>query len=184
MTYYNQIFEEAIGNYGIISSARAREIGIPPIELVKLARRGRLRRLGYGVYKLVQYSPAPDGLDAYADSVALVGDGAYLYAQSVLAMHHLCPTNPARIYIGTPNRCRKRLGAGIIVADCRPCEELEWYDGIPSQTVADAILASRGTIMEERLAEAIATALDNDLIDKQTAVSIRRKISREQAAKQ
>ena len=59
MTYYSQIFEEAIGNYGIISSARAREIGIPSIELVKLAKRGRLRRLGYGVYKLVHYSPAP-----------------------------------------------------------------------------------------------------------------------------
>ena len=184
VTYYTQIFDEAIGNYGIITSSKAKEMGIPIVELVKLSKRGRLRRLGYGVYKLVQYSPAPDGLDAYADSLALVGKDAYLYAQSVLAMHHLCPTNPARIYIGTPNRCRKRLGVGIIVADCRPCEELEWYDGIPSQTVADAILASRGTIMEERLAEAIATALDNDLIDKQTAVSIRRKISREQAAKQ
>ena len=38
--------------------------------------------------------------------------------------------------------------------------------------------------MEERLAEAIETALNKDLIDKQTAVSLRRKISREQAAKQ
>ena len=174
MTYYNQIFEEAIGNYGIISSARAREIGIPPIELVKLARRGRLRRRGYGVYKLVQYSPAPDGLDAYADSVALVGDGAYLYAQSVLAMHHLCPTNPARIYVATPKRCRRALGDGIVVVDERPCDEIEWYDGIPSQAVAQAIRASRGAVMDDRLVEAVDTALRKELIDRETSRKIKK----------
>ena len=154
------------------------------MELVKLAKRGRLRRLGYGVYKLVQYSPAPDGLDAYADAIALVGAEAYLYAQSVLAMHRLCPTNPARIYIGTPSRCRKRLGNGIVVVAGRPCEEMEWYDGIPSQTVANAILSSRGMVMDERLAEAVETALRKELIDKTVANSIRRALDCEQATQQ
>ena len=176
MTYYNQIFEEAIGNYGIISSARAKEIGIPPVELVKLSRRGRLRRLGYGVYKLAQYSPAPDGLDAYADSVALVGDGAYLYAQSVLAMHRLCPTNPARIYVATPKRCRRALGEGIVVVDGHPCAETEWYYGLPSQTVADAIRQSRGSVMDERLVEAVDAALRKELVDSQTARRIKKEL--------
>ena len=184
VTYYDQIFDEAIGNYGLISSSKAKEIGIPAIELVKLAKRGRLNRLGYGVYKLVQYSPAPDGLDAYADSLALVGEGAYLYAQSVLAMCHLCPTNPARIYVGTPNRCRRRLGDGIVVVAEKPCGELEWYEGLPSQPVDKAILTSRGMIMDERLLEAVDAALRKELIDRRTAVSIRREIRRDQAAKQ
>lgn len=176
MTYYNRIFDEAIGNFGIISSARAREIGIPSVELVKLSKRGRLRRLGYGVYKLVQYSPAPDGLDAYADSVALVGDGAYLYAQSVLALHHLCPTNPARIYVATPRRCRRDLGDGIVVIDGTPCAEVEWYDGIPSQPVAEAIRASRGAVMDERLVEAVDAALRKDLIGKDASRKIKREL--------
>ena len=176
MTYYDQIFDEAIGKYGIISSARAKEIGIPSVELVKLSRRGRLRRLGYGVYKLVQYSPAPDGLDAYADSIALVGDGAYLYAQSVLAMHHLCPTNPARIYVATPKRCRRTLGDRIVVVDERPFDEIEWYDGIPSQTVAEAIRTSRGAVMDERLVEAVDTALRKELIDRETSRKIKREL--------
>ena len=184
MTYYNQIFDEAIGNYGLISSSKAKGMGIPAVELVKLANRGRLRRLGYGVYKLVQYSPAPDGLDAYADSLALVGEDAYLYAQSVLAMHHLCPTNPARIYVGTPNRCRKRLGDGIVVMAEKPCEELEWYAGLPAQPVAQAIRASRGMIMDERLLEAVDAAVRKELIDRRAATSIRKEFHREQAAKQ
>lgn len=175
MTYYNRIFDEAIGNYGIISSAKAKEIGIPIVELAKLAKRGRLRRIGYGVYKLVQYSPAPDGLDAYADSLAIVGADAYLYAQSVLAMHHLCPTNPSRIYVATPHRSRKVTDKGIVIIDNKPCCELEWYDGIPSQSIPLAIRSSRGTIMDERLREAVNTALRKELIDKPTA----RKLTKE-----
>ena len=45
VTYYNQIFDEAIGNYGLISSSKAKEMGVPAMKLVKLARRGRLKRL-------------------------------------------------------------------------------------------------------------------------------------------
>ena len=184
VTYYDQIFDEAVGNYGLISSSKAKEMGIPAIELVKLAKRGRLNRLGYGVYKLAQYSPAPDGLDAYADSLALVGTDAYLYAQSVLAMYHLCPTNPARIYVGTPKRCRRRLGDGIVVVAEKPCGELEWYEGLPSQPVDKAILASRGSIMDERLLEAVDAALRKELIDRRTATSIKKEIHRDQTTKQ
>jgi hypothetical protein len=165
MTYYDRIFEEAIGNYGLITSSQAKAIGIPSVELVKLAQRGRLTRLGYGVYKLAQYSPAPDGRDAYADSLALVDKDAYLYGQSVLALHHLCPTNPARIYVATPRRIRKKLDKGIQVIDSTPCKELEWYEGLPSQSISLAIRTARGTIMDERLREAIKTARQKDLID-------------------
>ena len=134
---------------------QAKAIGIPSVELVKLAQRGRLTRLGYGVYKLAQYSPASDGRDAYADSLALVDKDAYLYGQSVLALHNLCPTNPARIYVATPRRIRKKLDKGIQVIDSTPCEELEWYEGLPSQSISLAIRTARGTVMDERLREAI-----------------------------
>lgn len=174
MTYYDRIFEEAIGNYGLITSAQAMAIGIPSVELVKLAQRGRLIRLGYGVYKLAQYSPAPDGRDAYADSLALVGKDAYLCGQSVLAFHHLCPTNPARIYIASPRRIRKKLNKGIVVIDSTPCEELEWYEGLASQSISLAIRSSHGMVMDERLREAIATALQKELIDEGTAQELER----------
>ena len=184
MTYYNQIFDEAIGNYGIVTSSKAKEIGVPVVELAKLAMRGRLRRLGCGVYKLVQYSPAPDGLDAYADALALVGDGAYLYAQSVLAMHHLCATNPARIYVATPRRARKSLGDGIVVLDETPCADLAWYEGLPSQSVPLAIRTARGAIMDDRLREAVSAALRKDLIDKAMARKLERELDGKAAKQQ
>ena len=104
MTNYEKVFEEAIGNYGLITSAQAVGIGISNKELVKLAARGRLTRIGQGTYKLVQYAPASNGLDAYADSVAIVGEGAYLYGESVLALCGLCPVDPFRIFVATDRR--------------------------------------------------------------------------------
>ena len=181
MTYYNRIFEEAIGNYGLITSSQAKAIGIPPVELVKLAKRGRLIRLGYGVYKLSQYSPAPDGRDAYADSLTLVGEDAYLYGQSVLAMHHLCPTNPARIYVATPNRVRKQLNKGIAVIGSLPCDDMEWYEGLPSQSIPLAIRTSFKVIMPERIREAIATALRKELIDQFTAKKLEEELDEQKA---
>ena len=181
MTYYNRIFEEAIGNYGLITSSQAKAIGIPPVELVKLAKRGRLIRLGYGVYKLSQYSPAPDGRDAYADSLALAGEDAYLYGQSVLAMHHLCPTNPAKIYVATPHRVRKHLDKGIVVIGPLPCTDMEWYEGLPSQSIPLAIRTSFKVIMPERLHEAIVTALRKELIDQSTAEKLKGELNEQEA---
>lgn len=48
MTNYEKVFEEAIGNYGLITSAQAVGIGVSNKELVKLASRGRLTRIGQG----------------------------------------------------------------------------------------------------------------------------------------
>ena len=55
MTTYQKIFDEAIENYGLITTSMARKMGIAPGALVDLAYRGRLTRLGQGVYQLVQY---------------------------------------------------------------------------------------------------------------------------------
>ena len=158
MTYYERIFEEAIGNYGIVTSAQAKALGVPPIELVKLARRGRLNRIGHGVYKLDKYAPTEDARDAYADALAIVGEGAYLYGPSVLALNGLCATNPSQIYIATPRRVRKRLPVGFHLKINAPCDAICYYDGIACEPISEALRESQGLIMESRLSEAEAKA--------------------------
>lgn len=158
MTNYEKVFEEAIGNYGLITSAQAVGIGISNKELVKLAARGRLTRIGQGTYKLVQYAPAPNGLDAYADSVAIVGEGAYLYGESVLALCGLCPVDPSRIFVATDRRVRKNPIPGLVIVDRRPKIEVAWYEGIRCQPVADAIRVCKIRVMPDRLAAAAVEA--------------------------
>jgi predicted transcriptional regulator of viral defense system len=138
MTHYQQLFDIAADNYGIVTSSQAKREGISDKEMSAIASRGRIRRLRRGVYKIVDYIPVEN--DPYAEAVALVGTDAYLYGESVLAMLRLAPTNPMRIIVATPKRVRKRLPKHIRVEPAPPGVVPTEYDGIPSEPVADAIL--------------------------------------------
>ena len=167
MTAYQEIYDEAIGNYGIITVAQARELGITNETLVKLASRGRLERIGHGVYRIQHYVPNPEGLDPYACAVAKVGEDAYLWGPSVLAVHHLCPTNPSRIYVATPNRYRRKPSPSLVVRDRVRGTEVANYEGIRTQPVADAILSSQHIIMLDRLLDAARVACDRGLFGRE-----------------
>ena len=170
VTAYNRIFDEAIENYGLITTSKARELGISPGILVDLAYRGRLTRIGQGVYQLVQY--APDIKDPYAQAVALVGEGSYLYGESVIAMLNLAPTDPDRIYVATASRVRRNLGDGIKVCKGDAGYKPILIEGIPSQRVADAIISAKNTMPAERLRAASAEALRIGKIDEAEKIMI------------
>lgn len=162
MTYYEDIYEIAADNYGLITTAQANEIGATNKDLLRYVKSGRLGRLGRGVYRLTHYMPVPN--DPYAESVALVGDGAYLYGESVIAMHGLAPTNPARIFVATPKRVRKGLPDGLIVKQRADAGDVTSYEGIPSQSIPAAIIACKPTMLPERLEQAAHRAADLGLI--------------------
>ena len=43
MTYYDDLYEHAVDNYYLVTTDDANNLGIPPVELAKLAKRGRLQ---------------------------------------------------------------------------------------------------------------------------------------------
>ena len=178
MTSYDKLYDEAIGHYGLITVKQAKALGITNASLVKLAERGRLERLGYGLYRLDKYVPNAEGLDSYACAVARVGEDAYLWGPSVLAVLHLCPTTPSRIYVGTSRRFRGKKTGGIIVKSSLPEAKTENYEGINVQTVSDAILSSQHLIMMDRLLAAAREAVGRNLIDGQERERITRELYR------
>ncbi|WP_241157195.1 hypothetical protein [Adlercreutzia sp. ZJ242] len=139
-------------------------------ELVQYARRGKIERVGQGVYMIAQRMPEEN--DPYAVSVALVGSDAYLYGESVIAMHGLAPTNPARIFVATPRRIRRKLPAELRVIQRQGGDDVVVYDAIPSQKVADAIRACIGTMLPERLADAVRSARGEGLITSREEVEL------------
>ncbi len=167
MTAYRKIYDEAIGNYGLITVAEAKALGITNATLVKLASRGRLERIAYGVYRVEQYVPNSEGLDPYACAVKKVGEEAFLWGPSVLALHHLCPTNPSRIYVATPRRYRRKATNGLVVKDGVGEASVDNYEGIRTQPVAEAILSSQHIIMLNRLLDATRIACERGLVDKE-----------------
>lgn len=162
MTHFDDIYEIAADNYGLVSTMEADAAGVVTSELSRYVREGRLERIGHGLYRLTRYIPTP--YDPYAEAVALVGKDAYLYGESIIAMNALAPTNPKFIYVATPKRVRRSLPDHIVVVQRNADEKLRNYEGIPSQSVFDAIRSCRGHMMPERLREATENARRNGLI--------------------
>lgn len=164
MTYRRQLRELAFETHGVFTIRQAQSVGVPAVELRKLASRGALTRLGQGVYRM---NEAPSGeLDEYAQAVALVGEGALLADETVLAAHQLAQVNLRRIRVAAPRRVRVQLPATVeVVRIDVPKDQRASIEGIPAMTVGSAILGARGRIMTDRLIEAAHQARQRGLID-------------------
>src|SRR5690606_11909415 len=84
-TYRQAIRELALDNYGFVTTRTARRAGVPAVELPKLASRGGLVNVAYGLYRVLDVPVTP--FDQFAEALLRVGDGAYLHGESVLALH-------------------------------------------------------------------------------------------------
>ena len=166
MKAYDEIWGVAEDNYGIITSARAGELGVSRQNLVAMERRGDLTRLCQGVYQVKHHVIGP--YDTYAVGVAMVGDTAYLRGASVVAMLNLAPTNPGLIYVGSERRVRRRLPRGFMVKDRTSCETTvyEGCEGIRCQRLVDALKTARdeGAMEADRIAAAAMNANEKGLL--------------------
>ena len=176
MTAYQTIFEASIDAYGLITTAQAKSIGISRDILTKLVSRGKLLRVGHGLYKLACPLPYSEDFAPYAQAVAQVGSDAYLYGESVLAMLKLSPTNPTRMYVATPRRVRKHFDEGLRVLQVEGTQDVTYYGSVPSQSAADAIRCCIGHIMTDRLEQAIVNGVKKDYFDATTARKLRKEV--------
>lgn len=174
MTHFDDMYELAADNYGLITSAEAKSLGVAKSELNRWVGMGRLLKRGQGVYKLVRYVPTE--YDRYAEAVALVGDGSFLFGEAVLAMHGLALANPRRISVGTTKRVRRELPEWVQPVTVSG-KTVTSYEGIPSQSLAEAILECRGMVMGERLKSAVEDARRKGLITKDEFEHLRKGLS-------
>ena len=147
---------DAVDDFGLITSAEAKELGVSNAELVQQARRGKLARVGRGVYRVAVW-PYQEAAP-YAVAVKSVSPSAYLLGESVIALLGLTPTNPERIRVGAPERVRKDFGGGIVVEKRQPNEATTFYEGIPAQTMRGAVVDAAKTIGKARALQAAIEA--------------------------
>jgi len=160
--YRNVVRELALDNYGYVTTRAAAAAGVPPIEMPKLAQRGGLENVAYGLYR-VPFVPVHD-LNQYAEAVLRAGDGAFLRGESVLAMFGLADVNPRRIKVAARRRARANFPPFMEVTRAETDARTTRYEGIESQTVEDALLECRGRIEITRLMEAAREARDRGLL--------------------
>src|SRR5690242_18558177 len=113
MTYRHDLWEIAAEYHGIVTTRQAEDAGVPAVEVRKLAARGALERLGYGVYR---HTGVPtDQWTELAAAAAIAGEDAFLEGDTVLAMFGLALVNPPKIYVGTPRRRRSQPPRNTVV---------------------------------------------------------------------
>lgn len=166
MKAYDEIWGVAEDNFGVITSARAEELGVSRQNMVAMERQGALTRLCHGVYQVKHHAPSAN--DFYGVGVAMVGANAYLRGASVVGMLNLAPTNPGLIYVGVDTRVRRRLPDGFRVKDRTACRTVQYegYEGIPCQPLAEALQTAKdeGAIEGDRIAEAALKANEKGLL--------------------
>ncbi len=164
MNNFEKVYEFAADRYGLVTAEDAEKLGIHRKQLLAWEAMGRLERCGRGVYRLNHHVPTP--YDHFAEAVTLVGHGAIIYGDGVLAMHNLALVNPAQIQVAVEKRVRKALPDWIRLVKKGDGVREETFEGIACQNLADAIRVCRGTVMKERLAAAIDQAERQGLVNR------------------
>jgi hypothetical protein len=82
-----------------------------------------------------------------------------------------------RITVATPRRVRKTLPRFINLVPACDDTETTIYEGIPSQSVADAIRTCRKSVMPERLLSAVEDARKQGLISEAESKKLKKEIS-------
>lgn len=172
MTYRHDLWEIAAERHGIVTTGRAEDAGVPAVEVRKLAARGALERLGYGVYR---HTGVPvDQWTELAAALAVAGEDAFLEGDTVLAMFGLALVNPPKIHVGTLRRRRAQPPRNTVVTSRphMPEGDLTTYQGLRAVTVRRALLDGIDHLLGERVLEAVDEAQRRDLIDDLEATEI------------
>lgn len=173
--YRSALYSLAAEHHGFVTTEMARAVGVPAVEVRKLAARGGMSNVARGLYRV-------EGIDGgdrapFAEAILRVGEAAHLVGDSVLAFHDLALVNPRRIKIGTPRRVRRDLPSHIQLVHTRTDPaDLTQYDGIPSVTVTAAIRECIGAVTPDRLTEAVERAAAEGLVRRRDASALRAEI--------
>ncbi len=118
-THRRALRDLSLDQYGYITPTDAEALGVPAIELRKIAQRGGLDHVAYGLYRFADI-PITE-FDTFMDAVLRIGPDAHLTHDAVLALHGLALVNPRRIRVGSPHRVRRTLPDSIeVIREQRP----------------------------------------------------------------
>jgi len=169
------LYEIALEHDGVFTSGEAREAGVSPHALLQAQRRGDVRRLSRGIYRLKNY-PVNDERAQLWEAVLWPtlrrGPGAeYGVLSHLTALHlnySLLEYTPPKVHITIPPSLRVRR---------TPPSWLDIHVGhIPERDVTNALDGLPVTTLERTLFDCIAARVDRRLIDRVIDAAVDREI--------
>jgi predicted transcriptional regulator of viral defense system len=175
MTIREELWDVALDQHGYVTTRDAVRLGVPEVELRKLASRGKLAKVFQGVYRFPEL-PATQ-YDQFMEAVLWARDPlAVLSHETALDVRELSDVNPNVIHVTIPKRKnpirRNEMPEAFVVhyEDLKP-EQRGWWEEIPCVTVETAIDQTITSLPRPDLvAQAIEQAEDQGLITKTTAL--------------
>ena len=144
-TVYSRLAVVANERYGFVTPDDARDLGINPINLVRMAERGQLERRGSGLYRF-PLMPT-NRLDAYMEATLWPrGVGGVLSHDTALDLYELSDVHPDKIHITIPRAHRIRRAAPPayrIHHENLGSEQIALHEGIAIVTPVHAIRQAR-----------------------------------------
>jgi predicted transcriptional regulator of viral defense system len=138
---YEKVLELATDQYGCVTTSQAREGGVSADTLRKIAKRGTLERVSWGVYRVPTFPPSP-----YAEymeaSLWPAGVHGVVSHESALTLRELSDVSPSAVHITVPDnfRIRRDVPAHLAIHHARLTDdEVTVFEGIPCTIVARTI---------------------------------------------
>jgi predicted transcriptional regulator of viral defense system len=160
---YTQLLEAAQEQHGYVTSQDERGLGVDPLRLQDLARRGLADHVSHGVYRISLVPAGP--LDQYMEATLWPRSvHGVLCGATALDLHRLCDVNPARIHLSVPARYRPRREVpALYVLHRRDLAEtfVTSHEGIAIVTPYRAILDGIEEHLPVRLIEQAISSASN-----------------------
>jgi predicted transcriptional regulator of viral defense system len=157
---YSELIELANERHGFITPDVAREAGINPMNLVRMAERGQLERRGNAIYRFSLTPPGP--FDSYVEATLWPrGVEGVISHESALELYELSDVHPHRTHITVPraHRIRRKVPKPFRIhhEDLRP-RDVSHLEGFPVVTPEHAIRQAFKTKLGPAL---LAQAIDH-----------------------
>lgn len=138
---YTLLAEVANERYGFVTPDDARELGINPMNLVRMAERGQIERRGNGLYRF-PLTPA-NSLDPYMEATLWPREArGVLSHETALELYQLSDVHPAKIHITLPRgyRVRREVPAAYVLHhEDLEASQITLHEGIAIVTPEHAI---------------------------------------------
>jgi len=144
MSAQDVLWGVAVDQYGFVTTNDARSLGIAPVAVRQLVKRGQLEPAAHGVYRFPRFPVSED--DHFMLAVLWTGKaGTRLSGATALATYAACDVNPTKIHLCLPvgARTRRRGGEGYeLHYENLQDHETAWWQNIPTVTLNTAIRQS------------------------------------------
>lgn len=140
-TAYDTVFDIALGQHGYFTSAQAREQGVKKPALSKMAKRGNIEHVSWGLYR-VSSLPLSE-YSQYMEAALWPGKRTGVIShESALSLYGLSDVSPARIHVTLPTSYRTHRDIPPLLqlhhADLER-DEIRRVEGVPVTTPARTI---------------------------------------------